>query len=195
MGEPRRIISVYADGGVVGINPSRIGGTWAFRAVYETDLPRYYNASPPFEFEQFEIGGVDANCSVAIEQSGFLASRPDKLVTNNITEYVAAVKGLRAMPEGWSGKFYSDSQITIGRLFKGWKNKNLSDEMVEWGLAAVKRLGKVEAILLAGHPTKKDLAQGYKEKGSGLYPVSIHNVACDLMCASQAKKYVESVSL
>lgn len=156
-----RVVALYADGGVVGKNPSTIGGTWAWC-------------------------GVDAEGNRVVGRGGFVPAtvRP---VTNNHTEQIAITLALEAMPDGWSGTVYSDSMIALGRVFKGWREKNLPRNVSERSAAAVARMGRVETVLLQGHPTKADLAAGVGKKRG--YPVSIHNVWCDKECGRQADAY------
>jgi ribonuclease HI len=152
------IISLYTDGGVIGRNPSDIGGTWAWC-------------------------GVDETGTRVLEESGRVqAFRP---ITNNHTEQIAIVKALEAMPEGWTGKLYTDSFVAMVRVFFNGKTRNLPINIIERTQAAVKRLGKVKPVLIAGHPNKSELANGIGRKG---LPVSEHNVWCDNACKEQAKE-------
>lgn len=155
----RPIIALYADGGLIGRNPSPIGGTWAWCGV--------------------TAGGVRI-----IERSGSIPAPGGRPITNNHTEFIAATLALEAMPDGWSGKLYSDSQITLGRLFWRWAIRNLPKNVYVRGIAALERLGNVEPVLLQGHPTKADLLHGIGAK-RGL-PVSEHNVWCDQACGREA---------
>jgi hypothetical protein len=126
-----------------------------------------------------------------IERGGVVVAPENRPITNNHTEFIAATLALEAMPEGWSGKLCSDSQITLGRLFENWKIKNLPKNVYVRGLAALEKLGTVEPILLQGHPTKADLLRGIGAKRG--YPVSIFNVWCDEECGRQAKAYLRSL--
>lgn len=157
------IIALYADGGVIKKNPSDIGGTWAWCAV-------------------------DAEGNRIIERSGVCPAN-GRPITNNHMEQIALTLALEAMPEGWSGIVYSDSMIALGRVFKGWRVKNLPRNIFERSAAAVERLGKVETVLLQGHPTKADLACGVGKKRK--LPVSIHNVWCDKACGAEAEKFLQ----
>lgn len=151
------ITALYADGGVIGRNPSPIGGTWAWCHV---------NAAG----ERIATG------------SGVVLPRPSlPLITNNLTEMIALVKGLEALPEGWAGTVYSDSQITIGRVFWGWKQNNLPAVLLRQCAAAIARIdfANCRAVLLDGHPTQAQLAAGRGKRGN---PVSEHNVWCDKEC-------------
>lgn len=155
------IVALYTDGGVIGKNPSTIGGTWAWC-------------------------GVDENGEQVIHRGGVVPC-VGKPITNNHTEQIAITLALEAMPDGWSGTVYSDSQVALGRVFKGWKEKNLPRNISERSTAAVKRLGKITPVLLQGHPTKADLLAGVGAK-RGL-PVSVHNQWCDEECGRQSRDY------
>lgn len=161
----RIIVALYCDGGVIQKNPSPIGGTWAWC-------------------------GVDAGGSRVVECGGVVPVNGERLITNNHTEQMAIVKALEAMPDGWSGTVYSDSMIALGRVFKGWRTKNLPVNVSQRAAAAVARLGTIETVLLQGHPTKADLECGIGAKRG--FPVSIHNVWCDQECARQAREYLQA---
>ena len=109
-----------------------------------------------------------------IERGGVVPAPPDREITNNHTEQIAICHALEAMPDGWSGTVYSDSQVALGRVFEGWKLNNLPPNIAKRCAAALARLGKIEHVLLQGHPTRADLECGIGAK-RGL-PVSIHNV-------------------
>jgi ribonuclease HI len=160
------IAAVYADGGVIGINPSPHGGTWAYVHVNEEG-------------------------HVIAKNSGLVMPRASlPLITNNLTEMIALVKALEALPTGWSGHVYSDSQITLGRLFLGWKMNGIPPVLVRQGAAALERLDlpHIQWTLLDGHPTKAQLAMGKGKRGN---PVSIHNVACDTECGRLAREFTQ----
>lgn len=161
-------IAVYADGGVIGVNPSPIGGTWAWCHV---------NAAG----ERMATG------------SGIVAPRSScPLITNNLTEMIALVRGLAALPDGWAGAVYSDSQITLGRLFAGWKMAGIPPVLVRQGAEALRRLDvpNVRYVLLDGHPTKAQLLVGRGKRGN---LVSEHNVWCDRECGRLARDVKMSV--
>jgi ribonuclease HI len=153
------IESLYADGGTVGANPSQIGGTWAWCAVDEND-------------------------NRVAEGSGFVPAFIHP-ISNNYTEFLALLLGLEAMEEGWSGKVYSDSQLTLGRFFQGWKNRNIPDEFIFRAQKALNRLGKITPVLLSGHPSKNELKTGLSKSGR---PVSEHNAYVDRLCTNAAQK-------
>jgi ribonuclease HI len=158
------IVSIFADGGCILRNPSNVGGTWSWCAV-------------------------DAEGNRVIERGGVVPAN-GREITNNHMEQIAICKALDAMDEGWSGTVHSDSQIALGRVFSGWKTKNLPSNIIERSAAAVKRLGPIKTVLLQGHPTKADLLRGIGAKRN--LPVSAHQVWCDAECGRQAKRYLEA---
>lgn len=159
---------LYCDGGVIRKNPSPFGGTWAWILVEEMVS---------------EFG--DKVDQIIDSAAGYIS--PDQgeggLVTNNIAELFAAVEGLRALPRPWTGHFYSDSQVTIGRLFWGWRYKNVPDWLYRAVGPALKGL-VVEPHLLQGHPTLEDLSLGIGKKRN--LPVSVWNKWCDTACQNVA---------
>lgn len=163
-----KVAALYTDGGVIKKNPSVIGGTWAFVAV-------------------------DADGHRLFEQSGIVPAPPSRPVSNNHTEQIAITKALEAMPDGWSGTVYSDSQIALGRVFRGWKENNLPRNISERSRAALARMGHIRTVLLQGHPTKADLAVGIGKKRN--LPVSIHNVRADELCGIEAKNYLNNMEV
>lgn len=162
MPEASNVIAVYADGGVIQVNPSPVGGTWAFCHV-------------------------DSSGHRVLEQGGVVTPEPGAKITNNLTEFVALVSALEALPEGWCGWACSDSGVTLGRLFSGWKLTNIPADWIERGARALKRLGTVTPRRLDGHPTAAQLLAGIGKRGG---PVSIHNVWCDKECGRQAQTYL-----
>lgn len=159
-------VAVYADGGVIQRNPSPIGGTWAWCHV-------------------------SASGERIRTDSGVILPRqrlPE--ITNNLSEYVALVRGLEALPEGWSGAVYSDSQVTLARLFERARCKGLPQVLIRQGAAAVARLdwASISPVLLSGHPTKAELLAGLAKSGR---PVSEHNVWCDRECGARARAWQE----
>ncbi len=157
-----KAVALYCDGGVCfdgSHGASNFGGSWAFCAV-------------------------DANDELLYSDSGFLQVE-DRPTSNNHTEMYAAIMALESVPEGWSGTLYSDSKITLGRLFEGWRNKNLPEEYVLRAKNALIRLGKVQGKHLDGHPTKAQLEAGIGKRGN---PVSKWNIFCDDLCTQEINK-------
>lgn len=156
------IISLYTDGGIIGRNPSSIGGVYAWC-------------------------GVDSTNIRIIEKSGVVLATENRKITNNHTEQMAIVLALEAMINNWSGTLYSDSRIALGRVFLGWRNNNLPNNVIERTRNVIMKMGNIRPILLQGHPTQEDLQNGFGKK-RGL-PVSEHNVFCDEECARQKELY------
>lgn len=165
-GAKEPIAGVYTDGGTIGGARSTVGGAWAWCHV------------------------TGRNIAVR-HDSGLLiptARWPD--ITNNFAEYVAVIHALEALPEGWIGHIYTDSQITLGRFASNWATNGLPDLLVKRGRAAVERLGGTFWHLLDGHPTK---AQLRSKSGSRGNPVSFHNVWCDGECTRLMRAYVQKL--
>jgi len=161
-------MELYTDGGVIGGNPSFTGGTWAFAAVKD-------NADP------WKIG----HGMIVPRQMG------TPVIGNNQMELLAVIRGLQAMPEDWCGIICSDSQITLGRIFKKWKLNNIPKWMIAELMIEKSRLkywNMFQSLLLCGHPTKEDLERGFGDNGN---PVSTYNVLCDSMCNREAEKFTK----
>lgn len=160
---------LYVDGGVMRKNPSPIGGTWAARLVRD---------------------GL-----VAMELSGWITPREARTeaITNNLTEMLALVRGLQLLPARWTGTIYSDSQVTLGRAFEGWKWQNIPPWLHHEYREARKHLmhwDELQHVLLDGHPTIAHLAAGTGKRG---HPVSEHNRWCDEACQAAARKFLENL--
>lgn len=157
------ITRVYCDGGVMGANPSKLGGAWAWC---------HTNAK-----------GVALR-----EDSGLLL--PTKTwpeITNNYAEYVAMLRCLEALPDDWIGHIFSDSQVTIGRFAEGWATVGIPDCLVNKTRECLSRLGGTFFHLLDGHPTQAQLRAGQGKRGNA---VSIHNVWCDEQCTRIMQAYL-----
>lgn len=158
------ITEVYTDGGVIGHNPSKLGGTWAFVLL---------NADGTFE----QQSGVITPAEIGMD-----------VVTNNVTELWAAVEALERLPVGWLGKLYTDSSCTKHRLLRRKPSmKGVPDVLSDRLFSARKRLPQpLRVVLLDGHPNKHHLAAGVGKRGQ---PVSKWNVLCDKLCTAQAEKF------
>lgn len=159
-------LDLYTDGGVIGVNPSTIGGTWAWCLV-------------------------DATGQRVCEYSGVITPVDAQMpaITNNLTELYAIVRGREALPYAWSGTVYSDSWVSLQRVFLAAKLKNVPPWLIE-RLQKLQRDGWFSDCswqLLDGHPTKAQLAAGVGKRGA---PVSIHNVFCDAECQRRAREAV-----
>lgn len=160
---------LFCDGGVVGANPSLIGGTYAWRLVVD-DVPMAEGAH--------FISAADARVPA---------------VTNNLTEMLALIKGLESLPADWRGTVLSDSQITLGRAFLGWKWNNIplwAHHRFQVVRARLVHFDAFDHVLLAGHPTRAQLAAGIGRHG---YPVSVHNVWCDQACGKAGEDALEAM--
>jgi ribonuclease HI len=162
---------IYTDGGVILRNPSTIGGTWAWCLV-END-----------EIINSGSGVIDIETARTWELDG---------VTNNLTELYALCKAITSLPDNWEGVVYSDSLISLGRLFMGYKWKGIPDELREWAQLCASRIPQAGYMLLDGHPTKAHLEAGIGKRG---YPVSKFNVWCDKQCGEEAKQYLAKLEL
>lgn len=164
MAEP---VALYADGGVIAVNPSPLGGTWAWCLV-------------------------DAAGERVQTASGVLtAAENGQPVTNNVSELYALVAGLEALPARWCGTVYSDSWVSLQRVFLAAPLKGVP-HWLRVRLHIVQRTGrlaKLPYVLLDGHPTKAQLAAGVGKRGK---PVSEQNVWCDAACTAQARAYMEA---
>ena len=156
---------LYTDGGVIGKNPGKDGGTWAWCLVNEAD-------------------GV----TVEGERSGIVEAGWLGLpaISNNVTELAAVVFGLEALPHGLVPvHWFTDSNVTLLRMTKATcKWNGVPVELKKRALAVRNRIAS--ATLLGGHPSRSELAAGVRKDG---FPVSIHNVRCDELCGQQAEAF------
>lgn len=158
-------LSLYVDGGVIHQNPSPYGGTWAWVLV-----------------------DPDENKMVKCESGAFMPGilrdtlgHPYQLVTNNVTEMFAMLKGLHNIEPGKRVYVYSDSKITLGRIWDGWKCKGLPPLLDQWMIEESTRLDleNIPHFHLDGHPTPAQLISGIGRHGN---PVSQWNKLCDDLC-------------
>lgn len=162
------VLELYVDGGVIAVNPSLIGGTFAYRLVL--DNGRFVG-----------VGKV-----VTVDQMG-------GPVTNNQTEMLALLEGLKHLPDDWVGMIYSDSMVTLGRAFSGFRWKNIPAWMHKLYQEQRRRLihwDEIKYVLLDGHPTKAQLKAGIGKRG---HPVSEHNVWCDQACKKAGDAFMDAI--
>lgn len=161
-------IALYTDGGVIAANPSQLGGTWAYCLV-------------------------DASGQRIMERSGLLLPTEYlPIISSNVTELLAMVEGLTALPIDWRGTVYSDSLITLLRVFHAGRLNGVPAWLVD-RLQTIQRSGKLRHMrhqLVRGHPSRKALERGHASCGT---PVSIHNVWCDAECKRQKEAYFATV--
>lgn len=158
---------LYCDGGVIGSNPSSIGGTYAWLMVGEDGQTR-----------------GKANV-LTVEKNG-------GPVTNNQTEMLAVLRGLEHCPSDWTGTIYSDSAVTLGRIFSGWKWNNIPEWMHLLFREQRQRLTNwehIKHVQLDGHPTRAQLVSGVGKRGN---PVSEHNVWCDKACRWAGEEWLST---
>lgn len=170
---PHAIIQVFADGGMVGGNPSDLGGTYAYRVRFR--LPKWTEW-------------------VLYKSANALVVADGGQVTNNITEMIAVLEGVEAaleiteLPDRL--QIYSDSWLTLQRLFLGASTTNLPTPvyMRMIGIRHVlKAMGKrVGYALLDGHPTRQHLADGVGKNGG---PVHYLQHECDVACREIARQF------
>lgn len=157
---------LYCDGGIIGPNPSKIGGTWAW-CLIETKT----------------------NAMIS-KGKGLL--RPEKLglkiVSNNSSELWAAIQALSFVDKKWDGIIYTDSMVTLRRLTGSHRFEGVPEWLVHT-TTELRKNRKWSVMLVAGHPTKAELGRGYrKNKDGSTTPVSFWNKWCDKHCTAIAKK-------
>lgn len=157
---------LYTDGGVIQKNPSPIGGTWAYCVV-----------SPDGDllYEDYDV--------VPAKKLGGMA-------TNNQMELLAIIRGLQTITRDSIVHMCSDSQVSLQRVFLGASMSNIPDWMVDALEIEKSRLAlfkKFKYTLLAGHPTKAQLVDGF---GKNHHPVSKWNVWVDGLCHKAADEYM-----
>lgn len=174
-------LELYSDGGVVKSNPSKIGGTWAWCLVKDNEL--------------------------IAEASGIIQPRDFgvKAITNNQTELLAAIEGMewaeivneRNCPKPWKWDnfvhpvLFTDSRITQLRLTSSNSFAGIPQALRLRALE-LRRCNRWRVILVAGHPTKKELAAGFRKR-NGL-PVSKWNVRCDEACRKAGKSFLRKLA-
>jgi hypothetical protein len=176
-----QITHAFSDGGVLLRNPSPIGGTWAIRLVSAAGecvasaagiiLTRQEILSCPSSYEPF-VHDVDE-------------------VENNSTEAHAIAEALSRLPDGWSGTFCSDSENALGWAFGNVPLRSVMRATRDLYLRHRRRLGSIKPVLLAGHPSEREIQAGYKinQRSGRSYPVSVHNRECDRACSALADTY------
>ena len=155
---------LYTDGGVVLKNPSTIGGTWAWCLVEDDKVIR--------------------------QDSGHITPKQmfSPTVTNNQTELYAVIRGFTGLNDRDIVEVRSDSEITLGRVFKHYAFNNIPNWMVDFMDEEIDRLRNFKKFtyeLMDGHPTREQVEKGIGKRG---HVTSKWNVWCDEECRRQAKK-------
>lgn len=101
-------------------------------------------------------------------------------VTGNFMEFIALYEVIKSLPDGWSGEIVSDSKITLGRIFYGWKCNGLPEDLVEDCRNQIKRLGVVFPRHVKGHQAQSD----------DIYIT--YNRMCDSLCRKAMKEKWEN---
>lgn len=158
---------IFCDGGVIQVNPSPLGGTWAF--VHVVDGVRRHEAS-----------GTVTPADVGLTH-----------VTNNLTELLAVVLALEYLPRGWTGELFSDSGVTLARFRNRRAKMNGIPVELQCRLRTnQERLGAIATTLLGGHPTRLELLRGQRSDGT---PVSVYNMRCDDLCKQRAAEFLQKL--
>lgn len=163
----------FVDGGILGRNPSKEGGTWCVILVTEDDRTMLLKASGvvrprgyPGELRR-KWPDVDAVLDISI-------------IGNNLTELIAAIEALERLPDDWHGVLFSDSQNTIRRLTSRHPTfLNVPEDVCVRAHRQRQRFPKMKAVLLDGHPNAEHLIAGIGKRG---YLVSRWNVAANDEC-------------
>lgn len=136
---------------------------------------------------------VDKGDNYIAHESGLVTPFADKGVENNMVELCALLRGLRSLPDGWSGNIYSDNVNALG--WTGLLLRKNGERFTQTGVPARlkpyieqqrARLGDLVGVHLDGHPTEAELACGVGHSGC---PVSKWNRLCDDHCKAERVKF------
>lgn len=172
------VAALYSDGGLLGKN-----GDDGLLGVY-----CWVQVSTRGEYLRHDTGTV-------------LHAFDGRPIENNLVELVALLRGLRSLPDGWSGRVFSDNKNALGWTFPAfqdgqgarrgdYKTNGVPTALRSYIHCTRRRLGRIEAMLLDGHPTRAQLAEGWGKRGN---PVSEWNAWCDAHC--NAHKLVHSLTV
>lgn len=158
-------ILLYSDGGIIGRNPSTLGGTWAFCKIQSGKM-------------------LDSKSGVVTP----LENKVEK-ITNNFTELFAATKALLTIDKEYPTTIFVDSAITLHRLTTSQRFAGIPNWLRLLTLD-LRRNRRWKVELVAGHPTREELKNGFTANGS---PVSKWNQWCDLECKRLAREFMENL--
>jgi hypothetical protein len=121
---------------------------------------------------------------------------PGGTVTNNNTELHAIVRGLQAMPHGWTGEVWTDSWVTITRIQRLARDKaeqinGETEARLLEAARALRRCGPIKLVHVKGHATVEDLKAGtYSGDRGKRNPrrTSKFNAWCDEECGRVIKE-------
>lgn len=160
-------LELFTDGSTIQTNPSPRGGCWAWVLVRN--------------------GQVERKASGLIEPTDWGL----EAITNNQMELFAALRGIESLPQGFKGRLWSDSAITLHRIMSSSKFNGCPDWLRDRVLEARNnREWHYDASLVAGHATDRELRMGRSEDGR---KVSKWNSYVDLLCRRVARKWACNV--
>ncbi len=174
-------VFVFSDGGIIGSNPSPIGGTWAYCIMTPEDRMIGSGSGIILTAGAKQAAG---DCDM-VQQDNL----PFDSVENNLMEMIAAVEGLKRTKAGDSIIWGCDNNNTIQRITGSWAWNGIPHDIKELA-QEIARTRTIVPILLSGHPTKAQLLSGIGKRGT---PVSKWNQWCDSECNRVKKLYVENV--
>jgi hypothetical protein len=177
---PAAVAAIHADGGVLGLNPSKEGGVYAWRHLDSSGRVLRQDSGLALMPGEPTTVAMLSDLPFVQVPAWHTNGQPVACVSNNMTEFLAVLCALEALPDGWSGDVCSDSGVTLGRLCGSYSLRNIPRLWVERGARVRQRLGRLTPVLHQGHPTKADLAAGYGAKRG--HRVSEHNVWADAEC-------------
>ena len=163
---------IFVDGGLLGPkNPSKLGGTWAYCWVDE----------------QGEMIRLKSGLILPGEHNW----EAGKTVSNNFSELAAAYMGLCSVGFYWPGTIYTDSKVTWWRITTGQGFAGIPSWLQE-SILEIRESSEYQATLIAGHPTARELEQGFAVRKSYRLPtpVSKFNCLCDEECQRLAREFM-----
>lgn len=169
------MIRLFTDAGLLSANPSSIGGVYAFVVVDDDD-------------------------NITMEKTGIIDAclGYEGVVTSNLAELYCLCYGIMQIPAGSHAGIYSDSEVSIGRVFQAQRRAGVPmwlSQLTDNARLRLANLKKFEYSLVGGHPNRKELELGKtiarKGRMGGLM-VSHWNVYCDNLCKVEAEKWHES---
>jgi ribonuclease HI len=155
------LVNVYADGSIIGPNPSPFGGVFAY----------------------YIVGGCEGGDKVLQAKRGSFTPRScsKEYVGSNLAESYAILMALRGVPDGFGVQIYSDSKNALGACFMNWKREYWPEWFEDQIRRAIDRLPLCRHYHLDGHPKAVHLESGFGPRGN---PVSSWNVKCDEQCTA-----------
>jgi ribonuclease HI len=180
-------LTLYTDGGIAGANPSPVGGAYTFLlienegTVKETVLHKECHSVTPDNIRMPVV--TSPNVEVAAIAYGL-----DECVEIiSKSEYIP-LKDRKVLVR-------TDCQVAMEWMRGTYNKRSIPGTILIQVDRVLRRLDlyhiKVEYELLAGHPNRQNLAEGFRMKGERKYPVSKHNVTVDLLCQRACQSLLE----